>query len=176
MELLNKMNNMNKADKQQKIGKVFRYVALVEPGINRSLQCFRRRVRKTLNDPKSWCVYFIEDEINPDFLIILSKDATIKKTCNLEGLSCADWGKNIIYINYDNWTQGSDVSGLNLEDYRTYVINHEVGHILGIHDHLKPKNGRKVPVMNQSTRGIGSGLPNMWPLKEEQKIIQALHK
>ena len=172
---MNKINKMNKIDKIDKIDKVYHYMVLIEPGINKSLQSFKKRIKKTLNDPRSWCVYFKENETNPDFLIILANEETIRQTCRFKGLSCADWAENIIYINYDNWCKGSEKSGLSLEDYRTYVINHEVGHILGLHEHLKPKNGCLVPVMNQSTRGIGKGLPNMWPLKEEQSLVQALH-
>jgi len=160
----------------KKINKVYRYTVLIEPGINRSLHSFKKRVKKTLDDSRSWCVHFVEDEKNPDFLIILSKEATIRESCGFKGLSCADWSENIIYLNYNNWCKGSEKSGLNLEDYRTYVINHEIGHILGLHEHLKPKNGCRVPVMNQSTRGIGKGLPNMWPLKQEQDLVRALHR
>lgn len=60
-----------------------------------------------------------------------------------------------VYINEANWA-GCPESGLSLEDYRTYVINHEFGHALG-YDH-QPCNKETAPngvcpVMYQSTRG-----------------------
>ncbi len=60
-----------------------------------------------------------------------------------------------IFINKKNW-EGVPQSGLNLKQYREYVINHEFGHALGF-DHL-PCNEKTVvngvcPVMYQSTRG-----------------------
>jgi hypothetical protein len=61
-----------------------------------------------------------------------------------------------IYIDGTNWKQGVPESGLSRTAYRTYVIQHEVGHALG-HRHKKcnwvTATGRKCPVMYQMTRG-----------------------
>jgi hypothetical protein len=59
-----------------------------------------------------------------------------------------------VYIDADNWIFGVAESGLTVEQYRQYVINHEFGHALG-HDHLPCKNG-VCPVMYQATRGCGT--------------------
>ncbi len=53
-----------------------------------------------------------------------------------------------------NWLNGVEESGLTLQQYRSYVIEHEFGHALG-HDHLECLNGQ-CPVMYQATRGCGS--------------------
>ena len=104
---------------------------------------------------------------NIDFNIMFVSDSYIKRTCNFSGLSCADTKYNKIYINVDRWRKGSRLSKLSLDDYRVYVINHEVGHILG-RQHVKPGNsGTKVPVMVQQTLGIGNCKPNPWPLHWE---------
>lgn len=58
-----------------------------------------------------------------------------------------------VYIDANNWLHGVKESGLTLEQYRRYVIEHEFGHALG-HDHLPCKNG-VCPVMYQATRGCG---------------------
>lgn len=160
----------------KKLDIYFRYLVAIEDGINYPINLFKKYIKSILSDSRSWCVNFIEDKINPDFCIILSKRETIINICNLVDLSCADFMKNIIYINYNNWINGSKLSKLTLDDYRTYVINHEVGHILGIHTHFNPRKGCKTPVMNQSTNGIGKGLPNQWPTLREQKIIHSLYK
>ena len=63
-----------------------------------------------------------------------------------------------VYINYKNW-QGVPYSGLTVDNYRKYVIEHEFGHALG-YNHLECNentvvNGR-CPVMYQSTRGCNN--------------------
>lgn len=60
-----------------------------------------------------------------------------------------------IYINSKNWLYGVKESGLSLDEYRTYVINHEFGHALGYHH--QPCNTGRCPVMYQSTRGCPEG-------------------
>ena len=57
-----------------------------------------------------------------------------------------------------------------MKNYRIYLINHEVGHILGM-EHDKPIKNRKVPVMVQQTLSIGLANPNPWPLLKEQKKL-----
>lgn len=65
-----------------------------------------------------------------------------------------------ISINSVNWLNGVKQSGLSLDEYREYVINHEVGHGLG-KDHLtcdgKTVVDGRCPVMYQSTRGCPDG-------------------
>jgi hypothetical protein len=70
-------------------------------------------------------------------------------------------------MNIENWRNGKSLSGLNKDDYRTYMINHEVGHILGRGHSQCGNRGTKVPVMVQQTLGIGDCRPNHWPLSWE---------
>ncbi len=65
-----------------------------------------------------------------------------------------------IYINADNWINNVKESGLTPEQYKSYVINHELGHALG-YDHeecneLTAKN-KVCPIMYQSTVGAPNG-------------------
>lgn len=64
-----------------------------------------------------------------------------------------------IYIDPINW-QGVPESGLSLNDYRTYVIQHELMHALGFdHQECNAKTASRgvCPLMYQSTRGPPSG-------------------
>jgi len=67
-----------------------------------------------------------------------------------------DGADPVILINYGNWKNGVKQSKLSVMDYRTYVINHELGHALGM-DHLTCEESTAIngvcPVMYQSTRG-----------------------
>jgi len=126
-----------------------------------------------LTDDRGWqklgysFIYNKHDIKNVDFRICFVKQSYIEELCNFTGLSCADLRDNTIYINVNRWRRGSKRSLLDLDLYRTYVINHEVGHILG-RGHNKPgRKGSKVPVMVQQTLGIGGCKPNPWPLSWE---------
>lgn len=132
-----------------------------------------KKIRETLNDKRGWrrMGYTFQenetDNFNFDFVIYFTTNNYIEKVCNFTGLSCADTSSNIIYINTENWRRGSKLSGLNKDDYRTYIINHEVGHLLGRDHSTCGKGGTRVPVMVQQTLGIGNCKPNPWPLHWE---------
>ncbi len=68
--------------------------------------------------------------------------------------------QKIIYINAKNWLYSVDESGLSLEQYKEYVINHELGHALG-YDHIdcndQTAKNKICPVMYQSTIGPPKG-------------------
>ena len=127
-------------------------------------QEFNMMVYAYLNDPDGWesqGYSFEYSEDNPDVIIHLSTPKSIKKNCGLpDNLSCATLGGNKIYLNAERWWYGAVESKLDLEDYRQYVISHEIGHILGF-DHKKcPCEGCKAPIMMQQTLGIGKCIPN----------------
>jgi predicted Zn-dependent protease len=65
-----------------------------------------------------------------------------------------------IYIDSVNWLKSVPESKLSIEDYRKYVITHELGHALG-YDHVPCNKDTAVngtcPVMYQSTRGCPNG-------------------
>lgn len=117
-----------------------------------------------LNDPDGWSTkgYFFEPvNENHNVLIRLSSPSTIVKKCGLpSNLSCAELYGQHMYLNAERWFHGSKESKLNLDDYRQYMVSHEIGHILG-HEHEScPCAGCKAPIMLQQTLGIGKCIPN----------------
>ena len=117
-----------------------------------------------LNDPDGWSTkgYFFEPvSLNEDVAIHLSSQSTIDKNCGLEGkLSCAELGGKTIWLNADRWYHGAPKSKLSLDNYRQYMVSHEMGHILGF-DHTQcPCKNCPAPIMMQQTKGIGDCKPN----------------
>ena len=117
-----------------------------------------------LNDPNGWASkgYFFEPvSENEDAFIRLSSPTTIKEKCGLpSNLSCAELGGRNMYLNADRWFHGSKASKLSLDDYRQYMVSHEIGHILGFDHKSCPCVGCKAPIMMQQTLGIGKCIPN----------------
>lgn len=118
-----------------------------------------------LNSPDGWSQdgYSFEPREKADarVWIQLSSSPTITKECGLSGkLSCAELNGRHMYLNAERWFHGSKPSKLSLEDYRQYMVSHEIGHILGKEHAHCPGKGRKAPIMLQQTLGLEECIPN----------------
>lgn len=117
-----------------------------------------------LNDPDGWnSKGYIFEHVSSqeDVLIRLSNPSTIKEKCGVpSNLSCAEMNGKHMYLNSERWFHGSKASKLNLDDYRQYIVSHEIGHILGFDHKQCPCSGCKAPIMMQQTLGIGKCIPN----------------
>jgi hypothetical protein len=98
----------------------------------------------------------------------MSSSQTIQKTCNFANMNCADRKVNVIFINSQRWLHGSKESNMDIWNYRRYIINHEIGHLLnrGHHDCLKGKKSA-CPIMKQQTVDTSCCIPNSFPLEWE---------
>ena len=74
-------------------------------------------------------------------------------------------GKSKIYINQENWETPPAAFTGSQETYRQYVVQHEVGHALGMgHAEAQTENAQCHP-MYQQTRGTSQCSPNPWITK-----------
>ena len=114
---------------------------------------FEFYVTAYLNDPFGWNSkgYFFEQVTSAeDIHIRLSSPKTIAKVCGLpDNLSCAVMNGKNVYLNSHRWVRGSKKSKLSLDDYRQYMVSHEIGHILGFDHTTCPCVGCKAPIMMQ---------------------------
>lgn len=145
-----------------------------EDGIPVEATAFADEVMRILNDPRGWGpvdgVSFARTDVDPeaDIVLTLASPAMTEVLCGelpTRGYTSCGRGRPV-NINGDRWVEGARAfmdAGGTIEEYRAYVINHEVGHSLSHAHESCPSPGAPAPVMLQQTLTVGSCVPNGWP-------------
>jgi len=157
---------------RQGSGTLMTYRVEVETGTGQDAQAFAAAVDDTLADPAGWAgsgrwsVQRVAGE-DADLVIRLATSATVGTVCGAAGLEDAAYSScrtgQLVMINLDRWLHAVPEYQGDVALYRQYVINHEVGHGLGLGHQACPGPGRPAPVMQQQTLGLKGCLPNGWP-------------
>ncbi|GHH57081.1 DUF3152 domain-containing protein [Lentzea cavernae] len=162
-----------------------KYAIAIEDGVkpadyNDDAAAFARTVEGILSDPRSWvgtkqvALQRVEGNQNPDFVVSLSTTKTTHTLCGKEipfETSCFNSQQKRVIINVARWVRGAMVYGSDLAGYRTYVINHEVGHALGSGHAACPDNDAPAPVMMQQTFGVSNDFVSQ--LNAGQDVVPA---
>ncbi|MFH5822228.1 DUF3152 domain-containing protein [Georgenia sp. AZ-5] len=144
----------------------------VEEGLPVDGARFADFVLGTLNDERGWghdgSVAFARTDGSADHRVILASGALTDRLCHplrtLGEVSCGTAGRAV--LNAERWSDGAEPfqeGGGTVTAYRQYLVNHEVGHLLGHPHRACPAPGAVAPVMVQQTLGLGGCLPNGWP-------------
>jgi Protein of unknown function (DUF3152) len=160
-----KVNNRN-----VKIGPQVLYAVRVDPDTGVDPSEVALIVDQTLRDPRSWqplkrTVFVATGWSKATLKIRVRTPKNTDRSCapfkTARVKSCSrNWE---VFINSDRWLFGAVPSQMSLDDYRRYVVNHEVGHSLG-QDHVPCSSpGAVASVMLQQTVGLDGCLPNPWP-------------
>jgi hypothetical protein len=152
------------------------YTVETEGGLGADSAELARVVSTVLTDPRGWQaqdgVQFVN--VPPveaakgaavDVRVTLASPDTTDRLCaplETRGeVSCHNGGRAV--LNLRRWMLGVEAYGTDLAAYRTYLVNHEVGHALG-HGHVScPGPGKDAPVMMQQTYGLGGCAAWPWP-------------
>lgn len=128
------------------------------------------KIDSVLNAKRGWSlggnITFSRSERQCDFTIWLSAPAEMQSfgaICD-EYWSCAV--KPNVIFNHDRWRLTSEAwkkSNGSLDDYKSMVINHEVGHWLGFEHSTCPAAGAPAPVMQQQSIDLQGCTFNPWP-------------
>ena len=155
-------------------GRVLRWSLEAERGLGIDLDEYADAVHATLHDRRGWqdeadvrFVRVTEDQVRDgtpvDVRMLLASPGTTDRLCaplRTRGtVSCWNEGKAV--LNSRRWLTGSAAYRGRLDDYRTYLVNHEVGHGLGYGHEGCATKGERAPVMLQQTIGLQGCTP--WP-------------
>jgi hypothetical protein len=156
-------------------GPLQRFVVEVEDGIDVDAVAFAEAVEATLADSRSWGsggrMSFQRVGVpqavagDYDFKVTLISPGSMERYCpgvGTGGYTSCRYGERAV-INLARWaTAVPDYEG-DVATYRQYVVNHEVGHVLGNGHQPCPGPGQLAPVMQQQTLGLDGCTKNAWP-------------
>ncbi len=141
----------------------------VEDGLAIDGVAFAATVMATLNDPRGWggdgSLSFARTDGDAEIRVLLASPTTVDSLCaplRTDGeVSCGRAGHAA--LNLRRWVEATDEYAFDKSLYRQYLVNHEVGHLLG-HPHAKcPGAGQPAPVMQQQSYRVAPCTPNAWP-------------
>jgi hypothetical protein len=141
----------------------------IEGGLPLDGAAVAAQVQRTLTDPRGWQpiehVAFVRTAGPASFDLILASPTMVDRLCypldTVGELSCRN-GSRVI-LNAKRWVSAVPWYRGHLDEYRAYLVNHEVGHRLG-HGHKGcPAPGAPAPVMVQQSKSLYGCTPNPWP-------------
>lgn len=153
---------------------VRRYQVRVETSTGIDADQAAREVQSILDDPRGWVstrhaptagnsFQLVPAGSGADLVVTIAAPGTVDALCPLdtEGVWSCDDGHHVL-INSDRWLYRTPVYS-STATYRAYMVNHEVGHYLGLGHSPCPGAGRPAPVMMQQSKGLHGCRPNAWP-------------
>ena len=135
---------------------------------------FAAIVDQTLRDRRGWSragFRLVRDD-SARYVIVLGEPAEVERLCrpyDVYGKYSCQNGP-VVALNADRWRYTTPEWTGSLSTYRQMLVNHEVGHLLGLHhppDPQCPHRGLPARVMSQQSTELNGCLPNPWPLVGE---------
>ncbi|WP_405600257.1 DUF3152 domain-containing protein [Streptomyces sp. NBC_01410] len=163
-------------------GTLRRYRVQVEDGVDIPAKDAAAEIEQILAHPRGWgghgrgSFQLVESEADADFVIRIATPATADSLCLKQGLDThgelnCETADGVV-VNLRRWTLGSPTFKGTPDEYRHLIINHEVGHEIGISRHLGCGGpGRLAPVMMQQIKGLDGCRSNAWPYDEDGTYI-----
>ena len=132
---------------------------------------FERIAAATLTDRRGWSMggslHFTQVPGGGEFTLWLAAPSELpsfSRKCS-PSFSCRA-GRNVV-INEERWRTGT-ASWPAVAEYRQHVINHEVGHWLGMGHADCPAAGAPAPVMQQQSKDLAGCVGSAWPTEAER--------
>jgi len=132
---------------------------------------FASVVDATLHDPRGWtrAGFVFQQADDAPYTILLGEGPEVQQRCrpyDTYGKYSCQIGP-LVAITADRWRSATPEWTGDLTAYRQMVIDHEVGHLLGLHHRDCAGPGTVAPVMLPQSTELHGCLPNPWPLPAE---------
>lgn len=133
-----------------------------------------RLISAVLTDPRGWRQAGFDLVAAPDapHVIVVAEGDEVDRLCfpyDTGGRFSCQNGP-VVALNADRWRRATPSWPAGLDAYRTMLVNHEVGHLLGMHHIRCPQPGVPAPVMEQQSSRLDGCLPNPWPTPVEIRL------
>lgn len=134
---------------------------------------------QTLNDRRGWSlggsILYEQVASGGAFRIVLASPSAVAaadRACSSQ-YSCRVG--NSVYINDQNWRNGTASWTYSVPEYQQYVLMHEIGHWLGLGHATCPAGLQVAAVMQQQSIGLSGCLANVWPVGAERELVARRH-
>ena len=154
-------------------GRTYRYKVLAEEGIAIDREEVGEKVEDVLADSRGWTrsgkVAFQRVTNNANTNIILATPDRVDRLCaplDTAGRVSCRQGNNVV-LNLNRWRHAVGHWTGSKDEYRTMLVNHEMGHRIGKGHGSCSGKGNRAPVMQQQTYFLKGCKANPWPLGSE---------
>ncbi|WP_371580539.1 DUF3152 domain-containing protein [Streptomyces sp. NBC_01314] len=165
-----------------KVGKgtPLRYRVEVEKGLSLSTADVADEVEGVFADPRGWTAggdraFQRVSGGTFDFVVKVATPGTVDDVCGAGGLDTGgEFNCNVgadVMVNLERWELATPVYAKDVKAYRALIINHEVGHFLGLGHVGCSGEGKPAPAMMQQIKGMNGCVPNVWPYDSKGRLI-----